>query len=68
MELPSFERFLRGLSDEKIQSILSDAQIKCNASSGFGSGGQISAISWTISLELLALYHLWLSEELSQDD
>lgn len=68
MGFPNFERFLRELTDEKIQSILSDAQKKCESSEDFGILGQVSAISWTVSLELLALYHLWISEELSRDD
>lgn len=67
MEFPRFEKFVRKLTDEQIQSIISDAMKKCEDSENFGTGGQVSAISWTISLELLALYHLWLAEELSQD-
>lgn len=60
MKLPNFEKFLGKLTDEQIQSIISDAMKKCEDSENFGTGGQVSAISWTISLELLALYHLWL--------
>lgn len=63
MHLPDFQDFLRTLTAEKITQIMEDAQKKAMQASPNGSGGQISAISWTISLELLALYHLWLEDQ-----
>lgn len=64
MKFPSFQDFLSTLSPEKIEQIMLDAKAKCEEASCMGSGEQISAISWTVSLELLALYHLWLEEAL----
>lgn len=63
MKLPDFQDFLCTLTPEKITQILEDAAGKAAQTESNGSGGQISAISWTISLELLALYHLWLQDE-----
>lgn len=64
MKLPSFQDFLSTLTPEKIEQIMSDAKAKFEETSCMGSGEQICAISWTISMELLALYHLWLEESL----
>ena len=58
MRFPEFQNFLATLSPEKISEIMEDAKLKCAETESFGSGGQISSISWTISLELLALYHV----------
>ncbi len=67
MKLPGFQEFLATLTPEKIEQIMSDAKAKCEEASCMGSGEQIAAISWTVSLEVLALYHLWLEESLSTD-
>lgn len=63
MHLPDFQDFLCTLTPEKIAQIMEDAQVKAIQASPNGSGGEISAISWTISLELLALYHVWLENQ-----
>lgn len=62
MKLPDFQEFLSTLAPNKIEQIMADAKIKCSDVSGMGFGEQVAAISWTISLELLALYHLWLED------
>ena len=67
MKWPDFQDFLSTLSQEKTEKIVLDAKLKCEALSNSGAGEQISAISWTISLELLALYHLWLEGSLPDD-
>lgn len=67
MKFPSFQDFLSTLAPEKIEQIMLDAKVKCEEASCMGSGEQIAAISWTVSLELLALYHLWLEESLRDD-
>ncbi len=64
MTLPNFQEFLATLSPETITEIMEDAKSKCEASESFGPGGQICSISWTVSLELLALYHVRLQESL----
>lgn len=68
MKLPNFQEFMNTLTQNKITQIISDAQQKCLEASCMGSGEQISAISWTIALELLALYHVWLSEFMPTED
>ena len=67
MKLPGFQEFLAALTPDKIEQIVSDAKAKCKEASCMGSGEQMAAISWTVSLELLALYHLWLEGALSND-
>lgn len=67
MKYPDFQDFLGTLDSEKIEQILSDAKAKCEEVSSMGSGEQISVISWTVALELLALYHLWVEESLRDD-
>lgn len=67
MKQPSFQEFMNTLTSDKITQIMADAQQKCAEASCMGSGEQISAISWTIALELLALYHVWLSEFLTNE-
>ena len=64
MVLPDYQDFLKTLTPDKIEEIMSDAKRKCLETSDFGSGGQSASISWTISIELLALYHIWLSDRL----
>lgn len=64
MKLPCFEDFLSSVSPDTIEQIMSDAKMKCEDSAEFGTGSQICAVSWTISLELLALYHQWLENSL----
>lgn len=67
MKFPNFQEFLNALAPEKIERIMLDAKEKCEEASCMGSGEQMAAISWTVSLELLALYHLWLEEALRDD-
>lgn len=64
MQFPKFQDFLATLSPEMITGIMEDAKLKCESLTSAGTGEQIGAISWTISLELLALYHVWLEESL----
>lgn len=66
MKFPCFEDFLASLTPDKIENILADARKKNNEAAGFGLGGQSAAVSWTVSLELLSLYHLWLQESLQE--
>ena len=63
---PDFVTFISSLNENTIQNIAEDAKKKCEEVKAFGVGSQTLAISWTVSLELLALYHQWLLEELSQ--
>lgn len=64
MKYPDFQDFLHTLTPEKMGGIFVDAKQKCEQTAAFDSGGQIISMSWTISLELLALYHIWVEEYL----
>lgn len=64
MNFPSFQDFLKDLAPETTEAIFSDAKAKSKILDNAGLGEKITAISWTISLELLALYHTWLQDHL----
>lgn len=64
--LPDFNDFLIFLDQNKIENILSDAQLKAKEvqflDSANGIGNQIAVLSFTISLEVVGLYHAWLEQ------
>lgn len=64
--LPNFNDFLLFLDQNKIENILSDAQLKAKEvqflDSPNGIGNQIAVLSFTISLEVVGLYHAWLEQ------
>ena len=64
--LPDFNDFLLFLDQKKIENILSDAQLKAKEvqflDSQNGIGNQIAVLSFTISLEVVGLYHAWLEQ------
>jgi len=59
--MKDFTDFLKQLSPETIVQMTEDAKSKSEAVTG--SGQQVAAISFTIALELLGLYHQWICEE-----
>lgn len=70
MNIGNFNDFLATLTPETIEQIARDANLKLSqAREGLSPidptfiGTQISAISLTISLELLGLYHKWLEQQ-----
>ena len=69
-ELKDFNDFLESISIEDAAAIMDDANYKAaeirknsppNDPTRFGD--QIGAISYTITLELLGLYHKWLEQD-----
>lgn len=68
-----FNDFVRSISTETLMAISSDAQLKMaevqksiDLSGPALLGTQVVAVAYTISLELLGLYHQWL-EQTPQD-
>lgn len=66
----SFEDFLDSFGGEEIQAIVNDSNLKADEIRSRMSpkdpayqGTQIGVISYTIAIELLGLYHKWLSQE-----
>lgn len=67
MAFPDFHDFLASLDRESIEAIFTDAKDKAESVVVPGTpalGNQVTAISFTIALELLASYHAWISKEL----
>lgn len=60
MDVGNFSDFLDTLTPEVIVSVCNDAKQKAVEMANLGSGDQILGMSWTISLEMLGLYHKWL--------
>lgn len=66
----SFDDFMTTLTPDVLSGIIDDANLKAqqmrdksgNSLTSFGN--QIGAVSYTISLELLACYHKWLEQQL----
>lgn len=70
LSIGNFEDFLATLTPDVIEQIFSDAKLKSDQvleaykfSRTSCSGEQVSAITFTCSLELLALYHKWIETE-----
>lgn len=71
--MQSFDEFMASFGPEEVMSIIDDANQKAQdirnkmePSDPAFFGTQIGAISYTIAIELLGLYHKWL-EETSSD-
>lgn len=67
--MKDFRDFVASITQEDVSAIMLDAADKANnLKSLLGNdpaslGTQIGAISYTVALELLGLYHHWLGEE-----
>ena len=63
----NFNDFVSSLTPEILAQIVDDANLKAAQvraeKSGNAIANQIGAVSLTMSLELLGLYHNWLSQE-----
>lgn len=66
MNLPSFNKFLDTLTQDEVKKIMDSAQDVHDKAAKIGPGGDVPTVSWTITLELLARYHIWLQSS-SQD-
>lgn len=71
MDIGNFNDFLDSITQETVEQIANDANIKAQQTRGDMSpndprfiGTQVGALSFTISLELLGLYHKWLEQQL----
>lgn len=71
MDIGNFNDFMDTLTPETLEKIAADANLKLsqvrqemNPSSQAFLGTQMGAVSLTISLELLGLYHKWLEQQL----
>lgn len=71
----SFEEFLLSIKGEDVAAIINDADLKArevrkglDPHSRSYQGNQIWAVSFTISLELLAMYHEWLRQDIRGQD
>lgn len=67
--MKEFSDFLASITLDVFEDIMSDANQKAaevralqNADDKSNLGNQIAAVSYTIALELLALYHKWLEQ------
>lgn len=68
MNFPHFKNFLNTLTPEVVKEIMDRAQEANDKSKEIGPGGEVPTVSWTISMELLARYHLWLQQSLNKHD
>ena len=66
----SFDEFMSSFGMDEVMAIIDDANQKAREVSGQMApddpafiGTQIGAISYTIAIELLGLYHKWLEQE-----
>lgn len=69
MEFPSFEEFLSTLDKDTISGIMKDANIAAKTAGNVPltnntdrPATQVLALSYQISLEVLAVYHKWLEQ------
>lgn len=71
--MKDFNEFLASITQEDVSAIMRDAADKAShMKSLLGNdptslGTQIGAISYTVALELLGLYHHWLGEDPQQE-
>lgn len=71
--MKDFNDFLASITQDDVSAIMRDAADKSNRmKSQLGNdpaslGTQIGAISYTVALELLGLYHHWAEEEPPQE-
>lgn len=71
MDIPPFQEFMASLDSDTIAGIMKDAnnaakvvEETANISPESIPGLQIQSISFQVSLELLAVYHKWLEQQL----
>ena len=64
MNFPDFKEFLSTLSPEVVKEIMDRAQEAHDEAEKIGPGGDVPTVSWTITLELLTRYHIWLQHSL----
>lgn len=64
LKFPCFSEFLDTITPEQVKEIMDRAQETRDKAVEIGPGGEVPTVSWTITLELLAKYHLWLENAL----
>lgn len=71
MHIGDFNDFANSISPEAVEAICNDANMKVqqmredsNPKNRTYFGNQLFMLSYTVSIELLGLYHKWLEEQL----
>lgn len=64
MNIPSFSDFLQTMTPETLAEITTSAEQFRSKAKNIGPGAEIGVIAWSMTLDILSKYHLWLQDAL----